>query len=101
MEHKPLDRNRYWEGPFGPPRIGAEARFIADLGRAEHAIQAAALQALSRTPCPASALNLAVEVLDELADCGLVISGLDLRRRERTFRLSALGHLIATGLASP
>ena len=98
---EPLDRSRYWTSTFGPPTDNAEARYIEDLRRPQFRLQRQALQALTLFPRPVSDLadqGVAEEVVTDLADVGLALPGLDLARRQRTFRLSRLGAIILEDL---
>ena len=94
---KPLPRDRYWEGDFGPPTRDAELNLEADLRKAAHRQQAHALRCLeteSRNLPELLASRVEERALEDLANVGLAIGGVDLGRRERTYRLSALGRII-------
>lgn len=93
----PLPRERYWEGTFGPPTRDAELNMESDLGLARHHRQARALRVLTRESMHLSALGregVVLATIDDLADIGLVLGGVDLAKHERTFRLSALGAIL-------
>ena len=86
----PLPRMRYWQGDLGPPARDAEDRLTFDLEQPEYARQMAALLALANHATPHD-----LAALEDLANVGLVLSGVNLKRKQRTFRLSALGRIIA------
>lgn len=94
---KMLPRDRYWEGDFGPPTRDAELNLEADLRMAAYYLQALALRGLTTQPRLLSALlvdGVEEDALEDLANVGLVLSGVNLGAGEPTYRLSSLGRII-------
>ena len=97
-----LPRARYWEADFGPPTRDAELNLVEDLRKAAFHRQAEALLGLAPEPKLASVVlgaGIEHDAIQDLCNVGLPVSGLDLERREHTYRLSGLGRVIQQDLA--
>lgn len=98
----PLPRERYWPRRFGPPSPGIEGLLAADIDSHPFQAQRTAMIALTAQARALGELQPTPleSALDDLRRNGIVIRGVKLRGRVRTYRLSRLGLLVRALLSN-